>query len=185
MKKLVLSIVSLMLLTFAQAQSVESGNTQISKSAKDTAGKKSYMDFLFGWSDNANAFSFKVGGGVENGGYFNIEYVASIGEQVSVSNFYLGYGLQKSFLKSDSFLIYAKIWPYIGYTDVEYDYGSESEMDFTYGASAQLEAGTKIYTFKDKTLLYLTVGYDIIAPEFETEGIFENGTWRAGVTVRF
>ena len=186
MKRLFFSLLSVMLFAFAQAQSVESGNTPQTDSDKTvtTAATESYSDYHVGWSDKAEILSFRFGGGPKNGGYFTMGYDWGFGD-ISIFDLYIGYGLHKRVFFGDSFLIQGKIWPYLGFSMISYEGETESEYDFIYGASAQLEAGLKMYTTKKGNDLYLTVGYDITAPEFDTDGMIDNGTWQLGVTMKF
>lgn len=185
MKKLVLAFVSVMLFSFAQAQSLESASTLKTDSTLNSSSKKMYVDYLGGWSDKTETFSLKFGIGSDNGAHFVLGIAGSNYAHFSTTNYHAGFGLQKSFIKSDYFLMKANIWPYIGWTTLEYDNEDKSETDFTYGASAQLEAGLRVYREKDGTDWFITVGYGITAPEFETKDIIENGSWLVGITARF
>jgi hypothetical protein len=181
MKKLVFSLLSVMVFAFAQAQvsnSVDGANAGNATVAKGDGG----ADYFVGWSDEAEVFSFRVGSQNSGSlGYFTLGMDFGFGD-VSLYNYYLGYGIKKRYYMNDAFLIQAAVWPYAGLSSVTVD--NESEYDFLYGISAQIEAGIKIFTTKKGNDFYLTIGYDMAAPEFETENVVENGTWQLGVTMR-
>lgn len=182
MKRLVFSLLSVMLFAFAQAQvsnSVDGANAGNATVAKGDWG----VDHFVGWSDETEVFSYRMGG-QGSLGYLTSGMDFGFGD-VSLVNGYLGYGIKKRFYMNDVFLIQAAVWPYAGFSMITVDDESESEYDFLYGISAQIEAGIKIFTTKKGNDLYLTIGYNITAPEFETENVVENGTWQIGVTRRF
>lgn len=60
--------------------------------------------------------------------------------------------------------------------------GGESKEEFTYGLSASIGIGVKVWTTKKGNSAFLTFGYQISAPEFETSKMFDNGKFRAGIS---
>lgn len=183
MKRLVFSLLSVMLFAFAQAQV---SNSVDGASAGNTTAVKgdAAVDYFVGWSDEAEVFSLRMGGDLKNGklGYFTCGVDVGTGD-VSFGNCFFGYGIKKRYYMNDSFLIQAAVWPYAGFSSVTV--GTEDEYDFLYGISAQIEAGIKIFTSKKGNDFYLTIGYNMAAPEFKMENVVENGTWQIGVTMRF
>lgn len=102
----------------------------------------------------------------------------------STTQFSFGWGLVKSAVFGDSFLLQGRVMPYIGWLGTSFKDDISGEDDFAYGARARADIGFQIYrTKKSNEGLFITFGYRIDAPEFETKNMFENGWWSIGLTV--
>lgn len=83
-------------------------------------------------------------------------------------------GIQRRTLRETQTPSYSKI---DAYTTTD----NESEFDFTYGATAEIGVGFKIFETKKGKDLFLNIGYKIFAGEFKTEGMFDNGFFKIGL----
>ena len=91
----------------------------------------------------------------------------------------LGGGFGDTYVK-DNFLLKGRLHPYLGIFRT--DYGGESKEEFTYGLSASIGIGVKVWTTKKGNSAFLTFGYQISAPEFETSKMFDNGKFGVGIS---
>ena len=114
-----------------------------------------------------------------------------------VSSFSFGYGWGSKW-RSGPLLLQASLYPYAGYYSYSYDNVEiktdtngriktnkkrKTKDEFTYGVQANMGIGIHVHTGKNyggKT--YLTVGYYMAAPKFETENMVKNGSWMVGIT---
>ena len=91
-------------------------------------------------------------------------------------------------------LLQGSLYPYAGgyfYSTPEYKTNSQGKVTessktkdkFTYGVSANIGAGVKIFESKSGKGFYLTVGYYCSAPEFETQDMLKYGDWMIGLTI--
>lgn len=106
----------------------------------------------------------------------------------------LGFGLKKRVVINDFLLVQGKIGPYIGYWGYEVEefdkldrngnpkYEKKNKWEITYGANASVSVGIKLWDTKKGNTTFLTVGYYISAPEFETKNMIDNGSWGLGFT---
>lgn len=155
-----------------------------------TAGDYSHAaDYYASWNKDAEILGIGFGGDIGKSGYMEFGYSLGLGD-IDWWSSVVGFGLQKRFI-NENFLLQAKAFPYIGLNSFkESKYNSKTgkiteddKLEFTYGAAARLEAGLKLWETKKKNRLFLTVGYEISAPEFETENMFDNGDWVIGITL--
>ena len=171
MKRFTLSLFAAMLFVAVQAQTIVSTGNESNNPAKSGGG------FYLNYMDEAEVLGFRMGFDSYKYGYATFGLNEGLSSDVEVNELYFGYGLRKRAVFDNSFLIQANIWPYLSLNLVD-------DVDFSYGASAQLEVGLRVYTTKkSKEDIYITVGYDIRASEFETEGMFDNGRWQIGLVV--
>lgn len=171
MKRFTLSLFAAILFVAVQAQTVVSTGNESNNPAKSGGG------FYLNYMDEAEVLGFRMGFDSYKYGYATFGLNEGLSSDVEVNELYFGYGLRKRAVFDNSFLIQANIWPYLSLNLVD-------DVDFSYGASAQLEVGLRVYTTKkSKEDIYITVGYDIRASEFETEGMFDNGRWQIGLVV--
>lgn len=91
----------------------------------------------------------------------------------------LGVGFGDTYVK-DNFLLKGRLHPYLGLLST--DYGGESKEEFTYGLSASIGIGVKVWTTKKGNSAFLTFGYQVSAPEFETSKMFDNGKFGVGIS---
>jgi len=87
-------------------------------------------------------------------------------------------GVKKRIVFEDRFMVSFKLYPYIGGVSPSGD----ADSDFTYGAAGTVNVGFKLFdTSKGKTV-FLSGGYNVMANEFKTKGIFDSGCWMLGIT---
>ena len=101
----------------------------------------------------------------------------------SISNFAIGFGGKQRF-RTDAFILTIKAFPYIGLLSTNYK-EDKTDYDFTYGATANISAGIKMWTTSKGNDAFITIGYCINAPEFETKDLLKNGLWQFGLTLVF
>lgn len=179
MKKTLLIIT--MLLACSLSSSVWAQTTQDSIATTSTEEKKTYRGVSLNgyFRQDPNAGGFEIGADLGDTWHF-----ACGGDFASHSDLFkinLGWSKRKVF--NDWFLLQGRLLPYIGWLGVEIE--GESDTEFTYGASADAQIGFKVYTKKDGTPVFLTGGYRIDAPEFETKNMFDYGYWTVGLTLMF
>ncbi len=87
-------------------------------------------------------------------------------------------GIKKRIVFDDRFMASFKINPYIGWMLVP----SSDDTEFTYGAAGAVNIGLKIFDTSNGKSVFLTGGYNIMAGEFRTEGMFDYGAWMLGIT---
>ena len=142
-------------------------------------------DLYFNFNDDAIGFGL----GFDMGKHWHLIFK---GETYSAhgyeSDAYVaGVGLNKRFVFENIFLIQGRIYPYLGWiksSNEDYYSGDKKKnTDFTYGAAADINLGIRVYKQSDGTEYFVTGGYYIGAPEFETENMFDNGCWGIGVTI--
>lgn len=190
MKKSLL-LLALGIMTFVGLQAQETATADESKKSETAKSYTSVSDYYVGWSDKSEIFSFNFGGSFDKYSDFTLGFNFGFGD-FSVYECYFGFGLQKRYFIDNAFLIQAKLYPYVGYGSYEYETVNskgkkitEDESEFLWGAMAQFDLGLKIFTTKKGNDCYVTVGYMICAPELETDGMFDNGSWRLGLTMAF
>lgn len=110
------------------------------------------------------------------------------GKETSSAMAWLGAGVRRKLVFGDNFLIQGKLYPYIGLSqsntpkNIETGQEAKDETKFTYGASADISLGLKLYNTSKGNSTFLHVGYAIIASEFETKGMFKGGCIMVGLT---
>lgn len=160
--------------------------------AKSEGDVTSYSDLNVSYSSKNKNLSINMGSGSANSLlYWKMGYSYCFGDYSAYSGI-LGVGIHKRAIINDNFIFQGILYPYIGYQSYEvYKVNSkgnsskEFKNEFTYGAAGNIAAGVKLWTTKKGTKAFLTVGYYILAPEFETEGMFDNGEWALGLTWAF
>ena len=109
-------------------------------------------------------------------------------KDTSASTAWLGAGVRRKLVIANNFLIQGKLYPYIGLSqsntpkDIEIGQEAEDKTKFTYGASADVSVGLKLWNTAKGNSTYLHVGYAIMASEFETKGMFKGGCIMVGLT---
>lgn len=109
-------------------------------------------------------------------------------KDTAASTAWLGAGVRRKLVISDNFLIQGKLYPYIGLAqsntpkDIEIGQEAEDKTKFTYGASADVSVGLKLWNTAKGNSTFLHVGYAIMASEFETKGMFKGGCIMVGLT---
>lgn len=157
---------------------------QDSISTTQTEEKKYYpgIDIYTQFQEDLFGFGFDLKTGKIWGGGFDFNwgnYSWGSTNQISVA-----WGLIKRAVFGDSFLLQGRVMPYIGWLGTSFKEDIAGEDDFAYGARAKADIGFQIYrTKKSNEGLFITFGYRIDAPEFETKNMFENGWWSIGLTV--
>ena len=110
------------------------------------------------------------------------------GKETSASTAWMGAGVRRKLVIADNFLIQGKLYPYIGLgqsntpKNIEIGQESEDKTKFTYGASADVSVGLKLWNTAKGNSTFLHVGYAIMASEFETKGMFKGGCIMVGLT---
>lgn len=110
------------------------------------------------------------------------------GKETSSAMAWLGAGVRRKLVFGDNFLIQGKLYPYIGLSksitpkNIETGQEAKDETKFTYGASADISLGLKLYNTSKGNSTFLHVGYAIIASGFETKGMFKDGCIMVGLT---
>ena len=101
---------------------------------------------------------------------------------------YLGPGVRRRYIFNNTFILQGKIYPYIGLSqsntpkNLETGQEAEDKTEFTYGASADISVGIKLWNTSKGNSTFLHFGYAIIANEFKTKGIFKSGCIMVGLT---
>lgn len=89
---------------------------------------------------------------------------------------------------ADNFLIQGKLYPYIGLSqsntpkNIEIGQEAEDKTEFTYGASADVSVGIKLWNTGKGNSTFLHVGYVIMASEFKTRDMIKGGCLMIGLT---
>lgn len=110
------------------------------------------------------------------------------GKDTSASTAWMGAGVRRKLVIADNFLIQGKLYPYIGLCqsntpkNIEIDQEAEDKTKFTYGVSADVSVGLKLWNTAKGNSTFLHVGYAIMASEFETKGMFKGGCIMVGLT---
>lgn len=150
-----------------------------------TASPDRGADLYFNFNGDAIGFGL----GFDMGKYWHLIFR---GESYSAHGYEsdayaAGVGLNKRFVFGNFFLVQGRIYPYLGWMKSSYkDYYTGDKVkdtEFTYGAAADVNFGIRVYKQSDGTEWFVTGGYYIGAPEFETDGMFDNGCWGIGVTI--
>lgn len=128
---------------------------------------KSITDYAVDLNFDSKIYGFSVGGD-------NVNFQMAFGEDIYSAT--LGFGFGGTHI-GNGYLIKGRLYPYAGYGS----YGDDSE--FLYGAAANISLGVKVWTTKKGNSAYLTFGYQVIAPEFETSNMFDNGSWGVGLSI--
>lgn len=87
-------------------------------------------------------------------------------------------GVKKRVVFDDRFMASVKLYPYIGWISPSGDADSE----FTYGAAGMVNIGFKLFDTSKGKSVFLTGGYNVVAGEFRTKGMFDSGAWMLGIT---
>ena len=146
-------------------------------------------EFYGSWNKDSEILGLGLGVNSGKSGYVEMGFGYGLGD-IDWFSMAFGFGLQHRII-GENFLLQIKAFPYIGINNFkEATYNSKTgkmseddKLEFTYGAQARLEAGLKLYETKKKYRYFLTVGYGISAPEFETKNMFDNGDWYVGITM--
>ena len=110
------------------------------------------------------------------------------GKDTSASTAWMGAGIRRKLVFADNFLIQGKLYPYIGLSQsntpkiIEIGQEAKDKTEFTYGASADVSVGLKLWNTAKGNSTFLHVGYAIMASEFETKGMFKGGCIMVGLT---
>ena len=110
------------------------------------------------------------------------------GKDTSASTAWMGAGIRRKLVFADNFLIQGKLYPYIGLSqsntpkNIEIGQEAKDKTEFTYGASADVSVGLKLWNTAKGNSTFLHVGYAIMASEFETKGMFKGGCIMVGLT---
>lgn len=110
------------------------------------------------------------------------------GKDTSASTAWMGAGVRRKLVIADNFLIQGKLYPYIGLSqsntpkNIEIGQEAKDKTEFTYGASADVSVGLKLWNTAKGNSTFLHVGYAIMASEFETKGMFKGGCIMVGLT---
>ena len=110
------------------------------------------------------------------------------GKDTSSAMAWLGAGVRRKLVFGDNFLIQGKLYPYIGLSqsntpkNIETGQEAKDKTKFTYGASADISLGFKLYNTSKGNSTFLHVGYAVIASEFEIKGMFKSGCIMVGLT---
>lgn len=166
-------------------------NTTTTETSTSTDKDVSYTDYNASFSSESKTIGLRLGYGSESSPlYFTYSMALGYGDYSSYSTT-VGVGVHQHYI-SNKFIIMGRIFPYLGYlsykTPEVNDKGKVTKKDkdkFTYGAMANASIGYQLWTTKKDTRGFITVGYVISAPEFETEDMFKNGEWTLGVTVAY
>lgn len=148
------------------------------------------LDYFGSWDSDTKILGLGMGTNIGSLLYFEYGMNYCLKPFLDSGSFKFGLGLNKRLI-NENFLLQVKAFPYIGllFYDVEtYNpetdtTSSEIETDFTYGAQARLEAGVKLFETKKNNSVFVTLGYEITAPEFETKNMFDNGCFVFGITL--
>lgn len=176
---------SAQVLVTSEGEQIKSVSTE-----EGSAGRYSHAaDYYGSWNKDSEILGLGLGVNLGKISYMEFGFSLGLGD-IDWSSGKFGLGLQKRFI-SDNFLLQVKAFPYIGmnyFEESKYDSKTDNitkddKYEFTYGAAARLEAGIKLFETKKKNRFFLTVGYGISAPEFETENMFDNGDWYFGITL--
>ncbi len=144
-------------------------NTTTTEQAATGSNKKykSITDYAVDLNFDSKIYGFSVGGD-------NVNFQMAFGEDIYSATLGIGFGGTHI---GNGYLIKGRLYPYAGYGS----YGDDSE--FLYGAAANISLGVKVWTTKKGNSAYLTFGYQVIAPEFETSNMFDNGSWGVGLSI--
>lgn len=197
MKKVFLMVAFLMCGIMANAQVVSTDYNSVitDENPVETSSESdvsSYSDINASYSSKTKTLSLNFGSGSANSlFYWKMGYSYCFDDYYRYSGI-LGLGIHKRAIINDTFLVQGILYPYAGYSSYEYatydsrgNTSKDSKSEFTYGAQANIAAGIKLWTTKKGTRGFITVGYYIGAPEFETEGMFDNGEWAFGLTIAY
>ena len=156
---------------------------------ESAGGYSRAADYYGSWNKDSEILGLGFGSSLGKSGYIENGLNIGLGD-IYWYSYAFGVGLQHRIV-GKNFLLQIKAFPYIGFNNFEEaKYNSETgqtseddKFEFAYGAQARLEAGLKLFETKKKNRVFLTVGYGISAPEFETENMFDNGNWYVGITL--
>ena len=110
------------------------------------------------------------------------------GKATSASTAWMGGGVRRKLVIADNFLIQGKLYPYIGLSqsntpkNIEIGQEAEDKTEFTYGASADLSVGIKLWNTGKGNSTFLHIGYVIMASEFKTRDMIKGGCLMVGLT---
>lgn len=88
-------------------------------------------------------------------------------------------GVKKRIVFDDRFMASLRVNPYIGWMS---KHDGSSNSDFTYGAAGAVNVGLKLFDTSKGKSVFFTGGYNIMAGEFRTKGMFDSGAWMLGIT---
>lgn len=131
-----------------------------------TDSKKKYKDITdvtFEFNTDVNIYGFNMGDD-----HYHLGMI--FGDDLFGVTF--GYGLGKTYVFDDTFLIKGRLYPYIGICN-----------DFLWGAAANVDVGLRLWKTKKGSSGFITFGYNVTAPELKTSGMVENGEWVVGISV--
>ena len=185
---------SLSIVLIANAQNVVTSNygsysspslVQESSVGHNNQSDTRIRDFTFNISTKADIYGVTMGFANEDGlGYGVIGASVSTGDskQFSLS---FGYGLDLR-NTGDVFMFTVNLYPYAGimnYDTINDKNEKVNKWKFNYGLSGGVKLGLNVYTSATGAKHYITVGYGIGAPEFETHNMIKNGQWNLGLTI--
>ena len=110
------------------------------------------------------------------------------GKATSASTAWMGGGVRRKLVIADNFLIQGKLYPYIGLSqsntpkNIEIGQEAEDKTEFTYGASADVSVGIKLWNTGKGNSTFLHVGYVIMASEYKTRDMIKGGCLMVGLT---
>ncbi len=136
---------------------------------------------------------YGIGVGIDAYDYFAISWgIASdlrFGKNETSSAFaYLGVGARYRTIISDVIMVGTRLYPYAGWIQtnqpkiIEIGQEAKESNKFTYGAALEIQTGLKLFTNKNGTSHFLSVGYKLDASEFETRDIFKFGYFSIGIS---
>ena len=89
-------------------------------------------------------------------------------------------GLKGTYFFSDTFLLQGRAMPYVSFAYLNIPHlGHDSE--FSYGVKLDAQIGKQIMQSSGKDV-YILAGYQVLAHEFETDGMFKAGSIMVGLT---
>ena len=87
-------------------------------------------------------------------------------------------GIKKRIVFDDRFMVSLKVNPYIGWCSAPYS----DDTEFAYGAQGMIGVGVKLFDTSKGKSVFLSGGYNIVAGQFKTKGMFDYGYWMLGIT---
>ncbi len=178
----------LAIVSAAQAQVIENKNTVTNPQA---------IEYYYMYSPKAKEHA--IGYSIDMNKFLNMEFGLMSNlkfgdKEINTALGYLGIGVQRRYLFGESFMLNFHLTPYIGWaqisvpkhtsTDISGNmyYSSDSESEFTYGATGDINAAFKLFESKKGNTYFLNFGYRVFAGEFKTDKIFKNGFFKIGIT---
>ncbi len=171
MKKSLLTL-ALSVASFLTLSAQQTAN-QTSQEVKCANGYSKAFDVSADWDKSNEILELGAGINLWQYGYAELDASYCFGDFKNTTG-KVGLGLQKRIVNGP-LLLQAKVFPYVGVVDNEFD------TECIYGANAKFEAGISLLKINDKSI-YFTVGYKLDAIEFDTKRMFDNGDWCFGLT---